>query len=195
MTADGLIAQAGLDGLGIPVQIVQLKLDVLQLRVGGQDFVQHLGGVVEGEPGVPDAALRLLPGQELKGAQLPALLNPLGAEGVEPVVVKILHSAALQLLVKNFLQLFLPLYGPDRQLVGDGVALPGVTPDHRLPESLLALAAVVWVGGVEMGEPALQKAVRHPDYRREVDGAAVVGVQQGKAHQAKAQMFHKNSSC
>ena len=41
------IAPAGLDILAVPVQIVDLQLDEVHLRVRGKNLVQQRGGVVE----------------------------------------------------------------------------------------------------------------------------------------------------
>ena len=57
--ADGLIAPAGLDIPGVPVEVVQGDLHRLHLRVLREDLVQHIGGVMEGEGDVPDLALLL----------------------------------------------------------------------------------------------------------------------------------------
>src|SRR5699024_8921832 len=45
--ADGLIAPAGLDIPGVPVEVVQGNLHRLHLRVLREDLVQHIGGVME----------------------------------------------------------------------------------------------------------------------------------------------------
>lgn len=66
--------------------------------------------------------------------------------------------------------------------------------DHRLPDRVLALPAVVAVGGVKVGEALGQKGVRHGAHLRDVDLAGLLGVQQGQAHHAKTKLVHIVSS-
>ena len=54
-----LVAAAALDGGVLIVEIVELDLHHLHLRVVGEDLFQHLGGIVEGDAHVPGLALRL----------------------------------------------------------------------------------------------------------------------------------------
>ena len=54
-----LVAAAALDGGVLVVEIVELDLHHLHLRVVGKDLFQHLGGVMEGDAHVPGLALRL----------------------------------------------------------------------------------------------------------------------------------------
>ena len=48
-----------------------------------------------------DLALRFFSEDEIKGAKTFRLLSLLPAQGVEPVVVQVLHAASLQLPVKE----------------------------------------------------------------------------------------------
>ena len=67
--AGHLVALAGLDAFALPVHIVDLQLDKLHLRVGLEDALQHLSGVVEGETDVLYAALLLQPFYKVPAAK------------------------------------------------------------------------------------------------------------------------------
>ena len=102
------VADAGfVDALGIHgdvavVQIVELDLDDLDLRVGGQDLVQDLGGVVEGQADVADLALALEFEGGLIGAAGLELLKVPGVLGVHQIEVEVFHPAGLELANKDW---------------------------------------------------------------------------------------------
>ena len=60
MLCRNLIALAALDAETVPVEIVQLQLDILNLGVRGQKLIQQLGTVVVGKADVTDQTLCLL---------------------------------------------------------------------------------------------------------------------------------------
>ena len=74
MLAADLIALAALDGNVIVVQVVELDLHDLDLRVLGQDLVQHLGAVVERDAHMADLALGFQREGRLVGAAVLELL-------------------------------------------------------------------------------------------------------------------------
>ena len=45
--AGDFVAGTGLDGLAVPVNVIELELDKFHLRVLGQDFVEQFGAVME----------------------------------------------------------------------------------------------------------------------------------------------------
>ena len=69
MLCRNLIALAALDAETVPVEIVQLQLDILNLGMRGQKPVQQLGTVVVGEADVTDKALGLLLPDEVLAVQ------------------------------------------------------------------------------------------------------------------------------
>lgn len=180
-----LIAGPGLDGFAVPVEVVQLQLDDLHLRVLGEDLVQHRRTVVEGEAQVADLPLVPQLFHLLKGVELLRLGVGGGVQGVEPVVVHIVGAQPLELLGKIPAGVPVVLQQEGGQLGGDGEGVPGMPVHQGRLDGLLALSAVVDVGGVKVGEAPLQKFVRHFAERLEVH-LVVLPVDDGQAHGAEA---------
>ena len=175
--------------LVLPVQIVELELDELHLRVLRQNAVQHVRLVVEGEAQAADAALGLLLRQKFEGAQPPGDLIAGGGDGVEQVVVEVRHAALVQLLLEEGRLLLLRVLGPEVEqghLVRQEKPLPGVALHQGPADDVLALPAVVHVGGVEVGVAPLQETVHHGAHLGLVHPALLLGVRHGQAHHAKA---------
>ena len=185
----GLIALAGLHAFAVPVQIVQLQLHELHLRVFGQHAVQQLGVVVEREADVPHQALGLFLLQPGKAVQLGVDLVVVGADVVQQVIVKILDAGLAALLVKDAVAVLFGFQEPGVQLVRQREAVARVAADQRVFDGALALEAAVHPGGVKVGKAARQESVDHLLELLDVDAGVHIGVGQGQAHQAKAQFF------
>ena len=183
--AGHLVALAGLDGVALPVGVVDLELDELHLRVVLQDVLQGLGGVVEGEADVLGLALGLHLLHKVPGPQLIGLPGPLGAHGVEQVEVVVFQAGPLQGGVQNLLELLVGLLVPQGQFRSALEAVPGVAVHHGLFQGHLAFAADVHIGGIEVGEALAHKGIHHLFGLVHVDLVAV----HGQAHEAEAQLF------
>ena len=183
-----LIAPPGLDAAVLPVQVVELELHQLHLRVLRQDLVQDLRRVVEGEAQTAEFPGRLLLPEEGEAAQPLGRLVGILVDIVEEVPVEIVHAALLELLVEDpRLVLLRPVLEQDQgQLVRQSKALPRVPVYQAVPDNALALLVVVHIGGVEVGEPPLQEGVHHFADLLHVHHALDLGVQHGQAHHAKA---------
>lgn len=150
--AADLIAFAALHGDVIIVQIVELDLHDLDLRILGQDPVQHLGAVVEGEADMADLALGLEVERRLIRAARLELLKILGILGVHEVKVKIIHTAGRKLARKERADVGLGFKKASGQLIGQDIAFARVTAGQAGSERRLASAADVAVRGVEIVE-------------------------------------------
>ena len=85
------------DGI-LVVEVVELQLHELELRLLGEYAVEHFGLVVEGHAEVAHPALALELGDDLKRAAIAVQVVALAAHGVDEVVVEVVDAAAAQLL-------------------------------------------------------------------------------------------------
>ena len=155
----------------------------------GEDAVEDLRLVVEGEAQALDAPGRLLLHAPAEGGQaLDGLIAP-GVQGVEQVVIEVVHAALLQLFGEIGVQLLraVPaLEVEDGHLGGQGEAVSVVALDDGLLGHPFALPFVVDVGGVKVGEAPVQEGVRHGADLLQVHPGLLLGVAQGQAHQAES---------
>ena len=105
-------------------------------------------------------------------------------------VVKELHTAVFQLLGKVLIHIRCFLELDERQLGGQGKAIPGMALDQCLPHSLFTGDAVVHIGGIEVGEATLQEGVHHLFKQRHINGGDIIGVDHRQPHTAKTKFFH-----
>ena len=187
MLAANLVALAALHSNIIVIQVVELNLYHLDLRVLGQDLVQHLGAVVEREAHMADPALGFQRKGGLVGAAGLELFKIVGVLGVHQVKIKVVHAAGLQLAFKKRADVSLGLEIAVGQLVGQTVGLAGVAAGQTLFQGQLTLAANVTVGGVKIVESLRQKLVHHAGGLGNVHLVVV----HRQAHTAKAEiLFH-----
>lgn len=182
--AADLIAFAALHGDVIVIQIVELDLHDLDLRVLGQDPVQHLGAVVEGETDMADLALGLEVERRLIRAARLELLKILGILGVHEVKVKIIHTAGRKLARKERADVGLGFKKASGQLIGQDIAFARVTAGQAGPERRLASAADVAVRGVKIVEALRQKCIDHLLCLGKIDLLAL----HGQPHTAEAEI-------
>ena len=157
----------------VVVQIVELDLYHLDVRIVGEDLLQHLGGVVEGDAHMAHLALRLQPERRLVGMALPEMGIVPRPLRVHQIKVEVFHAAGRQLALKEGPDVRLGLEEVGRQLVRQDVALPGIAAGETLPQRRLALALQIAVGGVEIVEARVQKGVHHLFRLRDVHVLAV----------------------
>ena len=186
-----LIAEAGLDRGVLPVEVVDLQLDKVQARLGGEDLVQEGGAVMEGEAHLLDDALGLFLAQPGKAVELLDGGPGAGVDVVQQVVVEVIHPAVFQLLLEDAVPVLKGLEGGKRQLGGQGEAVPGVPGHQRLADGLLAGAAVVDIGGIEVGEALLEEAVHHRFKLGHIDAGDIARIGEGQTHTAKTEFFHR----
>lgn len=156
-----LIAFAALDGNVIVVQVVELDLHDLNLRVLGQDLVQHLGAVVERDAHMAHLALGFQLERRLVGAAVLEMLvvgRPLGVHEVE---VKVIDTAGLELALEEGTDIRLRLEVALAQLIGQDVLFPIMAAGQALFQGQLAFALDVAVGCVKVVEPLRQKGIDH----------------------------------
>ena len=160
----------------LPVQIVDLELDKFHLGVLGEDFIQQIGGVVEGEAGAADEALGLFLCQELKAVEALKFLIVGPVNAVEEVVVEIACAGLFQLLGEHLVPARLVVKEAGVQLIGQGEALPGVALHQGGFGGVFTLEAAVHPGSVKIGEAPLKKGVYHLLDLLQVDVGGIVPV-------------------
>ena len=121
-----LVAETGLDVSVFKVQIVELELNYLDGGLLGEDGLQHVGGVVEGDTHVADLALCLQLRSDFKGAVTGIVAVIPLIERVEEEEVEVVDTAGLQhgLEVRTDIRLGLEEVGGE--LVGEDIAVAGV---------------------------------------------------------------------
>ena len=190
MLSGHLVHALGVNPGAVPVQVVDLQLDELHLRVLGEDLVQQLRVVVVGEARVLYQALGLFLQQPVKAVELLELVVDVPLDAVEQVVVEIPGAGLFQLGVEDLVPVLQGVEEPGVELGGQGKALPGVAVHQGRFGGAFAGKGVVHPGGVKIGEALLQEQVHHLFQLFQVHFAGVVLVQGGQPHQAKAQFFH-----
>ena len=166
------------------IHVVELDLHDLDLRMLGQDHVQHLGLVMEGDAKMADLSL---------GLQLQCcFISPTALElwivvpilGVHQVKVKIIYAAGLQLTFKEGEDILFASEIGLRQLVRQEEFAPGMTLGHAVPDGCLGLSVDITVRGVKVVETGANEGIRH--------AAEFVIIHMlflhGQAHAAKAEV-------
>ena len=161
VAAAHLVAQAALDTGVVIVGVVELDLHHLDLGIGGEDLLQHLRPVVEGDAHMADLALGLQGEGRLIGPALPEVAEVPGMLRVHQVEIEVLHAAGLQLALKEGADVCLGLEVAAGELIRQHIAVSGVAAGETVPQGRLALALQIAVGGVEVVKARLQKCVHH----------------------------------
>ena len=188
MAAAGLVAGVGLDVGALPVQVVQLELHHLDLRVLVQDQLQGVGGGVEAEADVLRQAPLLGGFQEIpapgvvNGLQLPR------ADAVEEEDVQVFQAGAFQLGAQDGLVVLIGADAPQGDLVHHLEAVPGVLGQQAVFDHFLAVALMVDIGGVEPAEAPGHVEVDHLLHLGVVDVLLSAAGEGGQAHEAEAQL-------
>ena len=143
---------------------------------------------MEGEAQAADLALGLFLHGKAEAVQTLSGLVTVAVDIVQQIVVKKVHTALFQLLIEDpghVLRAFVLQTGQG-ELGGQQEAVTGMALGQRPLYHPFALAAVIEIGGVEVGEAPLQKQVHHGADLVKVDGFRIVRIQQGESHAAKA---------
>lgn len=192
--AADFIALAALDGDVVIVQIVELDLHDLDLRVLGQNLVEHLSAVMERDAHVAHLALGLQLERRLVGAAVLEVLVVCRPLRVHEVEVEIVNAAGFELALEEGADVRLGLEEALGQLVGQDVLVTAMAARQALFQRQLALAVKIAVGGVKVVEALRQKIVDHLLRLLNVDIFAL----HRQAHTAKAKIllnfFHVNCS-
>ena len=179
-----VVALLALHGGAVVVHIVELKLHHVQLGVSGENLVQHLRLIVEGDTHMAQLALRLHGESGLIGPAALELLKVAAVLGVHQIEVEIIHAADVQLGQDEGAHVGLGLEVGIGELVGEQILAAVIARGEALAEYLLALAAVVAVGGVEVVEAGAEEGVHHLLHLGDIDFA----VGHGEAHAAEAEI-------
>ena len=190
-----LVAFAALHGGIFIVEIVELELDGLDVRIFGQDLFEDLCAVVEGDADVADLPLGLERKSRLIGAVRLEILKDLRALRVHQIIVEIVHAAGRQLLLEHGADVRLGVEEVFRQLVRQQKALARIAAGETVAERQLALALQIAVRRVKIVEARVQKRIHHAAGLRRVHFLSL----HRQAHKTEAEfsleLFHRKPSC
>ena len=189
--AADLVAQARLNGGVLEVDVVELDLNHLNLRVFVKHLVEYVGGVVEREADVLYLALFFQLERVLIGVQLLVFFKYRLRLRVQEVEVEVVHSAALELLFKQRAYLVLAVKQRIGELVGENEAVAGIALYDAVAYRRLALTADVDACGVEIVEALCHELVNHLRELGVVDLFAV----HGQSHATEAEIFLYIGEC
>ena len=161
-----LVALAALDVFVLPVEIVELELHDLKLRVVCQNTVQHLRAVVEGEADVADLALFFQRKRGLEGAAVDEMLQVLRAQRVHEIEIEIVEPAGFELGLEQRQDIRLGFEEAAGELVCEHVAVARVALCDRLAEGCFAFAGDIAVRGIKIIEARRHQAVDHGPHLR-----------------------------
>ena len=187
-----LIAFPGLDAFAVPIQIVELELHELHLRVLGQHLVQILRRVMEGKAHVLYQTLLLLLPEPVVAVKLFVHLVMQRPNVVDQIVIKVFHTGFFKLGLEYFVPILKRFYIVRMELGGEGIAVSGVAVRQGGLNRALALIAAVHPGRVKIGKATADKQIHHLLHLLYINAAAVVFVQQRQTHKAEAKFFRHN---
>ena len=99
MLAADLVALPGLHGGILVIDIVELNLDDLNLGILGENLIQNLGLVVEGNAEMADFPLVPKRHDRFVGVNLLVSCEQVLILGVHQIEIEIIHTAGFQLLL------------------------------------------------------------------------------------------------
>ena len=143
------------------VHIVELDLHDFDLRVLGENHIQHLGLVVEGNAEVADFAFLFQFHCRFISLAAHVFGVVVAILGMHQVKVEIVHPAPFELVFKERPDVLLLFEIGIGQLVGEQELAAIKALGHAVPDGGFALAADVAVGGIEVVEPGGDEGVRH----------------------------------
>jgi len=167
-----LIHLAALDGVGLVVSVVELNLYHLHLGMLGEDHIEHLVLVVEGEAEMAYLAFLLQLPRGLVSLATFELLVVVAVLCVHKVEVEVIHLAPRQLLLEEGTDVFLLVEVGVGELVGEEELAAVVTRRDAVSNGRLRLAAVVAVCRVEVVESGSDEGISHTTELFVVDASA-----------------------
>ena len=185
MLAADPVAFAALDRGVVEVDVVELNLHDLNLRVLAQDFIQHLRPVVEGNADVADFPLLFQFERRLIGTARLEVLENLCALGVHQVKVEIIYAADFQLAFKKRTNILFLFEICHRQLVGQNEPVSRIAAGKTCFDCLLALALQIAVCSIKIVKARVQERIDHPAGLLDVH----LAVLHRKAHVAEAEVL------
>ncbi len=126
-----------------------------------QDFLKTLRTVVEGKAYVLNLSCFFKLTQISESVYLLCVFIHILVQCVKPVIVYVVDSEALYRLVEYLLHTCSVGSAEKRKLCGYCVGVMGISFNNCFPEGNLALAAVVNISGVKIGEALRHKYVYH----------------------------------
>ena len=144
------IAVSRLNGGAVPVQIIDLELDNIHFRVGGENLVQQSCAVVIGKADFLCLSRRFQFPKECKFVELFADSVIVPVQPVKQIDIKIIYTAPLALLFKVNLAIGMGLNLPTRQLIRKDKGFPQMALHQRFPEGNFAFAVQISIGSIEI---------------------------------------------
>ena len=141
---------------------------------------------MEGKTYVLDPAFLLLAQSEIPSVGTVKDIDISLIEGVEPVVIEILHTCPLQLHIEQPFIVRLLLDLPHWHLVREGEPVTRESLLYGHAESRLALALMVCICRVEISKTSFHEDIDHSLEMVDVYGFRVSRIQKRKPHEAKA---------
>ena len=184
--AADLQALAGLDGRIVPVDVIELNLHNLNLRILGQDLIQDVRLIVEGDAEMADLALRQQLQRRFIRADFLVLTEAVLVLCVHQVIIEIINAAGCQLCIEQRTHVLRIRNKVAGELIGQDVAFTGIAAGQAVAQGRFALAAEVAVRRVEIVEAVCKERVYHPAGQLLVH----LAVLHGQAHTAKAKFLH-----
>ena len=161
MLSADFIAFSGLNRRVIIVDIVELELYHLYLRILGEDLVKNLRTVMERDSKMADLSLFLEFQCRLIRMTFLELFKLFNILGMHQIKVKILHSAAFQLGLKKRADILFFFEEISCQLIRENIAFSRVTARQAVFDRKLALSADIAARRVKVIESLFQEIIDH----------------------------------
>ena len=160
-----------------------------------QDFIQHIGGVMEGKGDVPDFPLVFPLLQMLKHtAGLDFMFIANGIQVVQQEIIEVFHAAICKLLLENINDLLLFLDDKGRKLRGQKEGLPGLALHQTFLDGIFAFPIVIDIACIKVIVARRHIFIHHATDCIKVNALRIVGFER-KPHPAEPQIlsFHCSS--
>ena len=161
----------------VPVEVVDLQLHEIHLRMGGEQLVQAFRVIVYGKAHVANLADGFLLLREIPHAVLVELGGALAAYVVQQVIVDVVGAKAPERNVQALLCRLFVGQRPGKALRGDGERLAWIARHQGLSQRHFGLALMVDERRVEVGVARFHECIDHLLELRHVDALGVVLVQ------------------
>ena len=145
--------------LNVTVYVVVLDLAEIP-RTACQNLLKDFIIIVEGKADITDLSGLTHGLHERKHIQLFYLFPGFLVQGMQKIKIHMIHSQALQLLVKNSLYILFFLQLPDRKFCGQIEGIPVIFFQY-LTHKRLAVSIVIRVSRIDIGNAGLDGCIQH----------------------------------
>ena len=146
----------------VPVSIVQLDLDELNLRVLVEDLFEQSGCAVVRKSEVLDLAFFPLLNTPIETIVLLVCIVVVAVfNAVEKVEIEIVHTASVELFFEDLIPVFKRMYAPRRKLCCECERISRMALYDSFLYCLFGVAAVINIRGIEISESGIEIRVYH----------------------------------